>query len=244
MANTLDKALEIVSELLNGEEIRRGGTNAGLYEEFALGTEVYDKVVTIFKKLNIELYEYNDGLYITAGENNRVFGYSNEELKKEIGIKLNRELYLCYFIIYQIMGMFYPDSGKLAAEYLKSETVIKAVDEALAGIIRQLKELSLDEVEENSFKEIAYLWEDMPLVQTEEAAVRASRGSKSGFTKLVFNFLTAQELLIETDGRYYPRERFLALLTHYYDEHKGRLWEITKAARTIKGTGETQDAAD
>lgn len=229
MANTLDKALDIVSALITGNEVKRNGENANLYEEFALGTEVYDQVITILKKLNIDLYEHKDAIYITAGDSNRVFGYTNEELKREIGIKLNRELYLCYFIIYEIMTFFYKDSGsRVLAEYVKSESVIQAVDVALAGIVRKLKELSLEEVEENSFKEIAMVWEDMPLVQTEDAAARASRGSKTGFVKLVFNFMVSQDLLMEAEGRYYPRERFKALMEHYYDDNKGRLYEIMR----------------
>lgn len=236
MAGTLDRALDIVSALINGEEVKRNGENAKLYEEFALGTEVYDEVLTIFKKFNIDVYEYNDGIYITAGDNNRVFGYTNEELKKEIGIKLNRELYLCYFIIYNIMSCFYKDSNSMTlAEYVKSETVIASVDASLSGVIRQLKELSLDEVEENSFKELAMVWEDMPLVQTEDVAVRASRGSKTGFVKLVFNFLVAQELLLENGGRYYPKDRFRALMEQYFDDNKSRLYEIMR--------GEKEDAA-
>lgn len=233
MANTLDKALDIVSALITGNEVKRNGSNASLYEEFALGTEVYDQVITIFKKLNIDLYEYNDGIYITAGDNNKVFGYTNEELKKEIGIRLNRELYLCYFVIYQIMNFFFKDSGSLMlAEYVKGESIVQAVDRSLAGVVRQLKELNLDEIEENSFKEIAMVWEDMPLVQTEDVSSRASRGSKTGFVKLVFNFMVSQELLLEAEGRYYPTERFQALITHYYDDNKGRLYEI------MRGDGE------
>lgn len=229
MANTLDKALDIVSALITGNGVKRNGENANLYEEFALGTEVYDQVMTIFKKLNIDLYEHNDAIYITAGDNNKVFGYTNEELKKEIGIKRNRELYLCYFIIYQIMTFFYKDTGSsVPVEYVKGESVIQAVDLALMGMIKKLRELNLEEVEENSFKEIAMVWYDMPLVQTEDAAARASRGSKTGFVKLVFNFMTEQELLMEAEGRYYPKERFRALIEHYYDEHKGRLYEIMR----------------
>lgn len=223
----LNKALDIVSALLMGEEVKRGGRNSGLYEEYALGTEVYDDVMTICKKLNMQLYEYGDGIYLTAGRQNHVFGYTNEELKKEIGVKLNRELYLCYFIIYQIMSYFYQENGS-GAEYVRGELVIQLVDGALAGVIKELKELSLDEVEANSFKEIAMVWEDMPLTQTEDVGIRASRGSKTGFVKLVFNFLAAQELLLETEGRYYPRERFMALIKHYYDDHKGRLYEVLR----------------
>lgn len=229
MANTLDKALDIVSALMSGNEVKRNGENANLYEEFALGTEVYDQVTTIFQKLNIDLYEYNNALYISAGDNNKVFGYTNEELKREIGVKLNRELYLCYFIIYQIISIFYKDAGnRNYTEYIKNESVIFAVDRGLLGIVKKLRELSLDEVEENSFQEIAMVWEDMPLTQTEDVVARASRGSKTGFVKLVFNFMVSQGLLVEAEGRYYPKERLKALIENYYDAHKGRLYEIMR----------------
>ena len=70
----LDKALDIVSVLINGGDIKRNGENANLYEEYSLGTEVYDGVLAILKKLNISIYEYNYGLYITADPGDKVFG--------------------------------------------------------------------------------------------------------------------------------------------------------------------------
>ena len=205
-----DKALDIVSILLNGGEISKK-ENIILYEEYENNTEVFDMVRKVFKKMNINLYEYNYGLYISAGENNKVFGYSNEELKKEMGIKLNRELYLCYFIIYIIITRFYKDSSNYTfVEYIKLEDVVCAMDNALKSIT-----------------EIALTWEDMPIIGQGETT-RASRGSKSGFVKLTLNFLVNQELLIEEDSRYYPRDRFKALIENYFDEYKGRIYEILK----------------
>ena len=37
--------------------------------------------------MNLSVYEYEYSIFASAGENNRVFGYSNDELKKEIGVK-------------------------------------------------------------------------------------------------------------------------------------------------------------
>lgn len=222
-----DKALDIVSILLNGGEISKK-ENIILYEEYENNTEVFDMVRKIFKKMNINLYEYNYGLYISAGENNKVFGYSNEELKKEMGIKLNRELYLCYFIIYIIITRFYKDSSNYTfVEYIKLEDVVSAMDNALKSITDDLKVLNMEEIEVNSFKEIALTWEDMPIIGQGETT-RASRGSKSGFVKLTLNFLVNQELLIEEDSRYYPKDRFKALIENYFDEYKGRIYEILK----------------
>ena len=113
-------------------------------------------------------------------------------------------------------------------EYIKQEDVISGVDGNLKNIINDLKVLNMEEVEINSFKEIALTWEDMPIVGQGEGMARASRGSKSGFVKLVLNFLVAQELLLESEGRYYPRDRFKALIENYFDDYKGRLYEIMK----------------
>ena len=113
-------------------------------------------------------------------------------------------------------------------EYVKQEDIIGSVDSTLAGIISNLSVLAVDEVEAGSFKELALVWEDMPVVSSEEVSIRASRGSKAGFVKLVFNFLTAEGLMLESDGRYYPKDKFKALVENYFESYKGRLYEILR----------------
>ena len=70
------------------------------------------------------------------------------------------------------------------------------------------------------------------MVSGEDVSVRASRGSKAGFVKLVFNFLTTEGLMLESDGRYYPKDKFKALIENYFDNYfdnyKGRLYEILR----------------
>jgi len=232
----LSKALDIVSALVMGDEVSRNGRNATLYNEYSTNGDVYDMVLLVFKKLNINIYEYNYSLYITAGDNNRIFGYTNEELRKELGIKLNRELYMCYFIMYNIISTFYPDSASYTyVEYVKVEDIIASVDSSLSQVIGSLKVLALDAVEENSFKEIGLVWEDMPVAGSEEGVLRASRGSKAGMVKLVFNFFVNQGLLLEADGRYYPKEKFKALTENYFDGEKSRLYEIISATKKEGG---------
>ena len=225
----LEKALDVVSELIMGRAVDKDGDNATLYQEYQNNSEVYDMVETVLKKLNINIFEYNYGLYISPGENNRTFGYTNEELKKAIGVKLNRELYLCYFIIYNIITRFYNDSANYTyVEYGQQEDVIGSVDSSLSGIISNLSVLDVSEVEAGSFKELALVWEDMPVVSGEDISVRASRSSKAGFVKLVFNFLTAEGLMLESEGRYYPKDKFKALIENYFESYKGRLYEILR----------------
>ena len=222
---SLDKALEIAGKLIQGEEV---GQNSypGLYDDYSNNPEVYDIVQALLKKLNLSMYEYQNTLYVTAGENNRVFGYSNEELKRALGIRLNRELYLCYFIMYIMITKFYNDSGSYNyTEYIKISDVVESVDTALSGIIRSLGILVNNESEEASFKAIALTWADLPVAGREET-IRAVKTTKAGFVKLVINFMVSQGLLSEAQERYYPRNRFKALAESYFRDNKGRLFEI------------------
>ncbi len=229
----LDKALEIVSVLITGGEIKKSNEYASLYEEFTTNSSVYDIVMTSLKKLNISLFEYKDGLYVSPGENNKIFGFTNDEIKSKLGVRLNRELYLCYFIIYNIIIKFYNSSGSSTfTEYVKMEDIVTSVDLNLKDIMLNMNIMSLEDIEQDSFKEIAVTWEDMPVAASEENSKRAGRTSKLGFVKLVFNFLVAQKLMIESDGRYYPKDKFVAIITEYFEQYKGRIYEI------LKGEGE------
>ena len=165
-SKNLDKAIEIYSKLISGEEIcKRHPDNGPLYDEFYGNAEVYDIVMNMMKKMNLSLYEYNDSLYITAGEGNRVFGYTNDDMKKLLGLRLNKELYLCYFIMYMTLLYFYKDSSSYQfREYVKSENIIDETSKYLADITKKLDVLSTDEVEQDSFKAIALLWDELPAV--------------------------------------------------------------------------------
>ena len=210
-SKNLDKAIEIYSKLISGEEIcKKHPDNGPLYDEFYGNAEVYDIVMNMMKKMNLSLYEYNDSLYITAGEGNRVFGYTNDDMKKLLGLRLNKELYLCYFIMYMTLLYFYKDSSSYQfREYVKSENII-------------------DEVEQDSFKAIALLWDELPAVtgNQEGDSARASKASRAGYVKLVFNFMSAQRLFVENADRYYPTDRMKALSENYFEEYRGRLYQL------------------
>lgn len=224
----LDKALDIAAALFMGEEVSANGNNVMLYEEYSRNSEVYDGVMQIFKKLDISLYEYNNSLFISAGTQNRVFGFSNEELKRIMGLRLNKELFLSYFIIYNIITEFYRDSSNSTyLEYLRIEDVVRAVGASLNGIIDFSSGIVMEETETDSFKAIALLWDELPDVSVEDKNDRrAAKNSRMGFVKLTFNFLVSQNLFTEAEERYYPTDRFKAIAENYFDENRGRLYEI------------------
>lgn len=227
-SRNLEKALDIVSVLITGQPVKENGINSALYEEYNNNAQVYDIVNMTLKKMNLNIYEYNNGLYISAGENNQVFGYSNEQLRQELGIKVNKDLYMAYFVIYNTITEFYSDTiSSTYAEFVRIEDVIRNTDNALVGIIDKQNGFIKNEVEQNSFKQIALSWDELPVTTIQEGGiVRSARNSKTGFVKMVFNFLVRQELLIESKDRYYPTDRFKALIENYFDDYRGRLSQL------------------
>lgn len=227
-AKNLEKALDIVSKLILGEEIAEKGSNAALYQEYSTNGEVYDIVYKAIGKMNLKLYEYHNTLYISPGDNSKVFGYSNEELRREIGVRNNKELYLAYFIIYNVLSFFYQSSDSSTyCEFVRLEEMIAAVDAALSNVLDKKNGVILEEIEERSFRQIAMSWEELPVSSQEDASrTVVSRNSKAGFVKLVLQFMVKQELLVENVLKYYPTNRFRALAENYFEESGSHIYEI------------------
>ena len=79
----LSKALEIVSKLIVGEEISRDSKEtASLYDEYMDNSEVYDITNTICKNMNLSLYEYENSIFASAGENTEYLDILMMSLRK------------------------------------------------------------------------------------------------------------------------------------------------------------------
>ena len=224
----LEKAVEIFAALISGEEVSTR-SHAELYENYIGNAEVYDLLHTMLKASNLYLYEYQQALYVTAGEHNRVFGYNNDELKKTIGLRLNKELFLVYNIIFEIVLLFYKSSSDcVVREYVRAEEVAEAVTAGFGRLSGQKMSDVMSEGEAESFGTIAALWEELPMTAANEenASLKAARGSKIGMIKLTFNFLQDQQLFYEAGGKYYALDRFRALVQDYYEEAGSRLYEL------------------
>ncbi len=225
---SLDKALDIYSALITGQEVSRSNQDTrDMYEEYYSNSAVYDITNRLVKKLNLNIYEYNESIYVTAGEGNRVFGYTNEDMKRQLGLRLNKELYMVYFIMYNALLSFYQDSASYQVkEYVKLEEIMDSVSSYLMAITKDLSVYSMEDLEAESFKTIALLWDELPAVTSDDKDKnRASRASRTGYVKLTFNFLIAQKLFVEVEDRYYPTDRFKALVENYFEEYKGRIYK-------------------
>ncbi len=226
---SLEKALDIYSALITGQEVSRSNADTReLYEEYYSNQAVYDITNRLMKKLNLSVYEYEDSIYVTAGDGNRIFGYTNDDMKKLLGLRLNKELYMVYFIMYNALLFFYQDSASYQVkEYVKLEDMLEQVSSYLSRITSDLSVYSMDELSQDSFKTIALLWDEIPTVTSDDKDKnRASRASRVGYIKLTFNFLVAQKLFVEVEDRFYPTKRFKAVAENYFEEYKGKIYKI------------------
>lgn len=232
----LEKAMDIYAKLITGEEIKRSGANGSLYDDYYGNAEVYEIVGMILKKLNLNLYEYKESLFLSAGEGNRIFGYTNEELKKSMGLRYNKELYLCYFIMYEILLSFYTDSASYQfKEYIKIETVMEEISKALSVFTKEIAVYNIEEEKQESFQAVALLWDELPASTGEnQEDIKASRASKASFVKLTFNFMVGENLFVEVNKRYYPTERFQAIVEHYFEEYRGQIYDTLSNADTVQ----------
>lgn len=226
---SLDKALDIYSTLITGQEVSRSNPDTReLYEEYYSNQAVFDITNRLMKKLNLNVYEFKDSIYITAGDGNRIFGYTNDDMKRLLGLRVNKELYMVYFIMYNVLLGFYQDSASYQVkEYVKIEDVIEQVTSYLSTITSDISVYSMDELSADSFKTIALLWDEIPAVTSDDKDKnRASRASRFGYVKLTFNFLVSQKLFVEVEDRYYPTNRFHAIAENYFEEYKGRIYKV------------------
>jgi len=211
----LEKALDIVVKLMTGEKIGAKRDNISLYEAYNSNMEVYDIVHEVMDKLGLEIYEYEYVLYTCAKEGNKNFGISNEELKERMGLRLNKELGLVFYIMYIIVAEFESGHG---TDFLKIEDIIALIDATVSRIIDASLGIVLDE-NENSIKNVVLMWDELPLSTAQDSLSKASRGSKTGFVKIALNFLVEEGLMVLNEERYYANGRFHAIARGYFTAH-------------------------
>ena len=105
MEQTLNTAIKIVTKLISGEEVSRMNQSS-LYEAYISDSDVYDYVNQFMEGFQLELIDdYGDGLFVSSGMNNKVFGYSNEELRKRFKIICNVffNLWCHYTILFRFL---------------------------------------------------------------------------------------------------------------------------------------------
>lgn len=220
--DTLETTLELFNLLLAGEEISRS-KNKELYEKFVYDTDVEELLVFIAEKNGLQIYRYNERLFICPGVENKVFGYTNDELKKRIPyISRNDELYLGYFIIMTLITMFYKESGMdTPINYVKYADLITEVSGKFEALIKleDLEKISKDN--QFNFADICKVWQKLPDAREDQPG---GKNDKVAFVKNICQFLQEEELIKIDEERklIFPLDRFKAIVYNFFEEKENK----------------------
>ena len=200
---TVDTAMKIITKLMKGENIDEY-ENEDLLEMYELNSEVSANVDELLEYFDCSAYQgISRGLYISPSIDNNIFGFSNEDLKRELKVANISEIYMCYFIMSTIVTMFFKDdSGVPAREYLG----IKEVEEEISNRISIFKDglnnntISKEILEnEEGCQKLIHIWnDDLPFTSAqnvERDINKQTQGrSKISFINRVFGFMEKQGL--------------------------------------------------
>lgn len=234
MSKTKDSvvySVRILGELLAGNDVSTE-SNKELYNSFIVDSDVEDYLMLICDELSLELYNYEDELFLSPGVENKVFGYSNDEFKKRMKYGFdNMEMYISYFIMMTIVTMFYKESDyDTHIRRISITDVLAKVNEKMEALtdIEDIQEISSDL--SYNFDEISKRWGSMRKVSLRgndpdnpEASDRG-KSNQYAFINTVCNFME-REGLVRIDSNMnsiLPQKRFKAIVYNYFQNKDSR----------------------
>ena len=224
--DSTQKSMMIIKELLLGNEVS-DRKNSDLKETHRLESSVANEIDEILDIFDLDLFEGQEGeLFISPRVENTIFGYKNEEMRILMKVDTNLELYMCYFIIYCVLIMFYKDdTGRTGRSYLTVDALKEEVDlrfELLKSSIDDNK-ISVEELESmEGCQAITDLWLNKIADTNVKSAAIDEKDSRSktklGYCNRVLLFLENQDLLFcdKITLKYSPTERFKTIVCHAY----------------------------
>lgn len=218
--DTLDMALDIVQALLENKEISKT-ENQLFYQNYVNNAEVGNLTDKIAEKMGFSIYRLDNKLNLCVMIDNKIFGYTNDELKKKVKmLNKNEDIYLMYFIILTIITCFYKESGlNSPRSYLGLDELIDTIKVKFESLVKE----DIDQVSKEkqyNFKDIKKVWERLP--DGREDTVSAAKNDKISFVKLVLNFLQEEKLIFFEEERQIISitTRFKAIVYFYFENSK------------------------
>lgn len=226
--DNMDVALDIINVLMQNKEIKKA-ENPTLYQSYVNNGEIENLTNKIAKKMGFEIYRLDNTLNLCVMLDNKVFGYTNEELKRKVKmLNKNEDIYLMYFIILTIITCFYRESGlNSPRSYLGLDELLETIKIKFESLIKEdIEQISKEK--EYNFRDIKKVWER--LADAREEITSGGKNDKISFVKLVLNFMQEENLIFFDDERQIISitTRLKAIVYYYFEyskENKNKLLE-------------------
>lgn len=226
MNESMKTSLQIFKKMLQNERISSNKNNE-LFDEYRTNSEVQSNIEEICNIFDLQMYDYNqEGLFITPGVNNSVFGYSNAELKKILKAENDADLSLYLFIMYCIFSFIYKESTTLQArDFIRHEDALKSCEDKILLVEKHIEDMEENEEEVDvSFKTLVKSWKDKNLINPKSKAQNplndTTSQSKTAYINRVLRFFCEINLFAKDEHQniYLILPRLSAIVGYYYDE--------------------------
>jgi hypothetical protein len=209
----LDEALAILKALLQGEVVSKVA-NVILYEKYRYSTDVGEMLHYLADKLELKVYTGDDQLFLCPQVGSRLFGWSNEELRRGINyINNNSDLFTGYFIIMNLITMFYREAyPDTPVAYLKVNDLIEKVSRRLEALLKLDDLETVSQENQFDFADVGRVWQRLP-----DAREGISGGKNDKFlqNERLVVFDQAQRII-------YPTARLKTIIWSYYEDRDNR----------------------
>lgn len=224
---SVERAIQLFILLLEkGETDEKDRDLVFAYKEDPTAQEIVSQMIE--KQAGIKILHVGDKLYVTPTIDNKVFGYSNEELRVKMGLRndnvaVGLKLYLAHFIILATLSMFYnsDDLNTKVRQYVPIEELEKYVTEKLQmlGTGDYGKYLSAEH--DFNFHSVAEYWLSMPAFDETLTNQRMGHKSRVSYLLKVWAFLEEEGLAkVAVDSELHPTDKLDHMVRKYYAHQK------------------------
>jgi hypothetical protein len=199
-----------------------------IHESIISDGDILSDLEKICQTTGLFLNERSGTFYVSPVPGMRTFGYTNEELRKEIYYHFrNEDLYTALFIIANVITEFFPEASPSPMKsFLKSNDLMDVIDKKIEILSEQV---NLDEIsyeKSYNFEVVVKKWMDLPRVKLDKGEGDSKREfgktSKIQILNTTLKFMENQELikLVEMNGdkAIYITERFIATILNAYND--------------------------
>ncbi len=186
----------------------------------------------IEEEADVKIFAFGNNIYLTPGINNRYLGYTNEELRNEMKLKNNSELYLAYFLILCLLAKFYnsEDQNFASRQFVLVRDLEETVTDYVEAVTLSSEEAveSFEELYQINLSSVAESWQEQAAF--DDQLVQLKRGkNRIGFILRVMSFLEKEglvQIFEEQEIRLLPKIEHLVLKYYFNSERKEMLLNI------------------
>lgn len=234
---TLIKAYQLHQRLLVAGEISKK-KEAELYRLY-LDPDVRDILNRVFLPVDdAVIIKAEETLYLVPKMENDAFSYSNDELKRLLKLKDNKELYLAQFIWINVISEFYGDQYLLTGQtrsFIKVDEILNKVKEYVGKFekIPEEQRIELAVIHQLDIPGIVEAWRSLSEVTEKVKNVSKARTKDYGFFLKVLGFWEDEKLVvIKEKEEIVLTDKMLNIVGNFYHQ-ESRINEIKELLTTI-----------